>query len=343
MPTHGSSRRIPTTPVGTLNVILALMKQVGVDTDEVLARVDLSSGALQQRERISVATMVAIWDAAEKVSRNPMLGFEVGELAKPEMLDVVGYCMKHGDTLEDVIERWTSYARLLGDLFLFELVSERDQVAIRWTGAAHYAHHPQAANAVLAGTGAFGDYLLGHPLETTEVRFAYPRPDHAPAIEAYLESRATRVTFDAAYNAIVFPRSWLAEPNTHRDPQLLEIIERQAKAMLEELSDDAGLSVKVSSVIAEALKGGDAGSARVAEQLGMSQRTMRRRLDEVGVQYRDLFDQVRRDLASRYLRDTDMDIGEIAFNLTFASIGSFGRAFKRWTGSAPSDYRKQYR
>lgn len=94
------------------------------------------------------------------------------------------------------------------------------------------------------------------------------------------------------------------------------------------------------SIITSEFRGGDPSLERVADQLGLTPRTLQRKLHEMGTSHNELLDQMRRQLAMRYLREREMAICEVAYLLGFSESSSFHRAFKRWTGVTPKEFRK---
>ncbi|MEM7423891.1 MAG: helix-turn-helix transcriptional regulator, partial [Pseudomonadota bacterium] len=106
------------------------------------------------------------------------------------------------------------------------------------------------------------------------------------------------------------------------------------------LADDQGLDRRVRIQISHALSEGVPSVSAVADRLGMSGRTLQRRLAEQGHAYQDLVDETRHDLAKRLLQRTDYALAEVAFLTGFAEQSTFTRAFKRWSGQTPATFRR---
>ena len=98
---------------------------------------------------------------------------------------------------------------------------------------------------------------------------------------------------------------------------------------------------RVQSIITNEFRGGDPSLDRIADQLGLTPRTLQRKLHELGTSHNELLDHMRRQLAMRYLREPEMAICEVAYLLGFSESSSFHRAFKRWTGVTPKEYRER--
>ena len=120
---------------------------------------------------------------------------------------------------------------------------------------------------------------------------------------------------------------------------LFDLLNQHATLLLERLPADAGLATDVRAAIAKELRGGDTGLDHVAKKLGMSGRTLQRRLEALGVAYSDLVDEIRYAISTSYLADRELALCEVAYLLGFADPSSFTRAFKRWTGQTPTEYR----
>jgi AraC-like DNA-binding protein len=122
---------------------------------------------------------------------------------------------------------------------------------------------------------------------------------------------------------------------------LYQILDRYAQRLLETLPANKRLGDRVRELIAVELAGGDPSEVCVARRLHMSARTLRRRLRQEGISHRSLLEQLRQDLAVLYLKEKGLAVSEAAFLLGFANTSAFHKAFKRWTGRTPVEYRKQ--
>jgi AraC-like DNA-binding protein len=139
---------------------------------------------------------------------------------------------------------------------------------------------------------------------------------------------------------MVIDRAVLSLPMQRPDPSLRAILERHADILLGELGDEDDIG-RTRGVILEGLREGDTSIERTARRLGMSVRTLQRVLRGSGHTFADLVDESRRELARRYLGDPNLSIQEIAHLLAFGDLRGFYRAFKRWEGSTPAEFRKR--
>jgi AraC-like DNA-binding protein len=169
-----------------------------------------------------------------------------------------------------------------------------------------------------------------------EVCFTHIAPDHVAAFEAIF---GAPVRFECEHNAIVFPVAMLDHPLRDADPLLHAVLTRQADRELEMLTDQSAFPKKVREAIELELSQG-AALAVVAEHLHLSPGAVRSRLRQHGTSYTALVDRLRRDHAKRALRQTRIDVAELAHQLGFAHPPAFHRAFRRWFGVTPNAFRE---
>lgn len=165
---------------------------------------------------------------------------------------------------------------------------------------------------------------------------------HAPGypVEAYEALFGVPVTFGAPETAAWMPREALATPLAAPDPSLRRILEAHASRLVEALPPtESPVVAQIREAIVAELAGSGAELARVAKKVAMSTRTVQRRLEEAGTSYQDLVDDVRAALARDLLRDRARTIVEVAFELGYADLKGFYRAFRRWTDTTPAEWR----
>ncbi len=146
--------------------------------------------------------------------------------------------------------------------------------------------------------------------------------------------------FDAEVSAIAFHRESLAVPMKSPRPELCRLLEAHGEELLRRLPSQGDLLDLARRALLEELRGGEPELGTIARKLGMSGRTLQRRLRVLGASHQDLLDEVRRDLALRYLKDPSLAVAEVSFLLGFSEVSNFYRAFRRWTGSTPLEFRR---
>src|SRR5262249_29516740 len=142
---------------------------------------------------------------------------------------------------------------------------------------------------------------------------------------------------------IVVSQAMWRLPLRRRDPVLRQMLEKHADAILEQLPKQVGISSDVQRLLAARVAGGDIGMKSIARELGLSARTLQRRLADEGVTYQELVDDARKQAASRYLNNSHLAIGEVAYLVGFSEPAPFYRAFRRWFSTTPERFRLQTR
>jgi AraC-like DNA-binding protein len=174
-----------------------------------------------------------------------------------------------------------------------------------------------------------------------EVWLTYPEPGDLSAHRAVFGDAVLR--FDAPENAFVHDEALFDVEVPGADPKLHAVLREHADRMLREHAAGEGLVEQVRAQLLESLQGGPLTADDVAARMGVTRRTLTRRLSQHGTSFKALLDEVRRQAATHYLERTDHSLVDIAFLLGFSESSAFVRAFKRWHGVAPTTYRRDRR
>jgi AraC-like DNA-binding protein len=186
---------------------------------------------------------------------------------------------------------------------------------------------------------------VSHLREETEhqVQPAFVSFIHCPDDVAEMErTLGCPIHWNAAWNGLAFPREMWQLPLRRRDPVLRKVLEQHADEIAERLPAADGVALEVRRALASRIAKGDVQIASIARALATSTRSLQRRLSAAGVTYQDLLDQTRREAANTYLRVATLSIGEVAYLLGYSEPAAFHRAFKRWTGMGPQEFRDRH-
>ena len=175
------------------------------------------------------------------------------------------------------------------------------------------------------------------PFPLTRVEFSHPQPADISEHERIFECP---VRFGADTCQLVIARDVWDTPRTGSDPALFSVLDTHARMLLEQLPSPDDIVGRVRKAIGAELRGGDPSLESIAKQLAMSPRTLQRRLRDQGVLFNDVLDAMRFRAAKSYLAKGDVAGTEVAYLLGFAEQSSLNRAFKRWSGQTPTEYRR---
>ena len=287
-------------------------------------------------ERLTTAQVAALFHEAVKLTGNPAIGLTVARFMHPSTLHALGYSLLASSTLRDCCERLVNYFRLASEQGDIRISEEDDRFCI--------SIHALAEGVAFETIDAWHAFLvrlfrlLYKPdFAPTAVSLARPCP---PGYEAqYEKSFHAPVTFDALYCEICLDRAAVDDPlmggNREIAHQNDRIIEDYMAAM-----DKADIIARVKKIIIQTLSSGNCNKQRVANEMAMSPSALQQKLAQRNSSFQDLLNQVRQSLALAYMEQARVSITEMSFMLGFADTSSFTRAFRRWTGKSPRDYRR---
>jgi AraC-like DNA-binding protein len=252
-------------------------------------------------------------------------------------LHAVGYAWLASATLNDALTRLARYARVLNDFWRPALGDEPR--GIRFTlgyATAHSVRPLSRHDAVLSGIVKLCRITYGDSFTPLEVAVEREPPNGAQRFQDWFRAP---IVWRASQPSLLFRREDLTRPLVTTNPGLVLAAEKLVTDYLARLDRD-DVVARVKRELLNGFPDGAPTQAVIARALGLSTRTLHRRLAEAGTSFDDLLDETRRELAAGYIRHTDYSVGEVAFLLGFAEASSFNRAFRRWTGMSPSEFRR---
>jgi len=303
----------------------ALYRDVGIDPDLLN-----KPGA-----RIPYASVNRIWARATEIIDDPCFGLKGYKFWHPSYLHALGYAWLASHTLREAFNRFVRYLRILSEIPFLKL--EEDSNGFTFMYDVELLDIRIAAQVDLGLATAIHMCRLnfGEDLKPKAVTFVHAEP---PCAAEYVALFKAPVQFSAARDSMTLS---LADVDKHlagANPQLARLNDQVMIEYLGKLDKD-NIIDRVAAVMIDILPSGDVTDEKVAEQLNMSARSLQRRLKEAGTNFRTLLEGVRKDLASTYVHDPDVELVEVAFLLGFSDQSAFSRAFKRWTGHTPSEFR----
>ena len=291
--------------------------------------------------RFPHAAWLGLWRDIERSTRSESIGLDAAERLPWGHWEVIDYLIGTSEDLGTALRRFERYFGLVSTGVAHVVEDRGDSVhLVRRYAPGCYTRMLAPAEFAFACIVLRTRQALGAHWCPRAVRFAAP----APASDAaHRRLFGCPVSFDAAESVIVIDRSTLALRMQSPDPSLRAILERHADILLERLGTEVHPVGRARSAILQGLRDGDVSIGRTARRLGTSVRTLQRALRDSGHTFVDLVDESRHQLARRYLGDPTLSIQEIAHLLAFGDLRGFYRAFQRWEGTTPAEFRKRAR
>jgi AraC-like DNA-binding protein len=291
--------------------------------------------------RVPHVLSMALLERAVERTGDLTIGLRAAEHLEPGDLGVFEYAARSCGTLRGALECMRRYIGLLNDSVAPSLEVSGSTAIWRLPVIDGVKQHPCANDFQLACAIVISRRLAPGDLALLEVHFEHPRP---ASIEHYRNVFPCELRFGMPMNAVVFRRERLDVPLRLANPSLQAAYAIHAEEELRRLEHEKSLSSRVRAVLVSQLRTGKIGLQEVARSLALSPATLRRKLASEGTTLSELLNDVRRDLALKYLSDPSLALTEVAFLLGFSHVPAFYRAFQRWhPNRTPADMRHSLR
>lgn len=310
------------------------------EASELFSRMRLTIDEVESLQvRLPHQVALSLLSMLSEITNDPAVALKAAgnfELGDFEPYD---YVCRHSATLGDSIRAARDYMPLMHDGIDTELLIEGETTTWRNRLMHGLAPSPAISEFTMASLMASARRNTGGlPLVAAEVMFTHSRPSHADEVEAFFGSP---VRYDASHNGFIMPTVALDLPLPGADLVLGRALRRHADDLMRTLPARRPITHAVTEIIAQQLEQAGPGLKNVARLMHMSESTLRRRLSEEGRTHSEIVDAAREQLARRYLGDASIPLTEVARRLGFSHPPAFHRAFRRWTGMTPAQYRTQ--
>ena len=320
--------------------LLQLAASLGAPAERLLAAAGVTAADLADPDRpIEIATVMRLADAAARELGNDCLGLQVGKIVDLGVFGMLAYAVFNAPTVATALRNFERYARahFRGPRITMTVAGDEARLAFTVDVADGVPRRQHAEAAAVVGVRILRR-LLGPEWRPRRVLFGHARPGDVAEHERVLRAP---VEFGQPFHvAIVFAAADLDRSVAGADRRLLPVIERHLDELLAKPDSGSTWLDEVRAAIAASVCDGHPKIGTIARRFAMSVRTFQRRLDEHRVAFKDLVEDVRRELSLRYVADGRTSLTDVAFLVGYSELSAFGRAFRRWTGSTPTSMRR---
>jgi AraC-like DNA-binding protein len=322
------------------------LDSLGIPVDDLLRRIGLSRSDIEDPDaRIPRERSMRLWTETPLFIGDEEFGLHAAEIVHGSAtslgsIDVIDYVTRASATLGAAVERLSRYSQILQEELLeirLETSPEVARIEARLLGLPRGTLR-HAAEFVIATFLLRSRDLIGRDFDPLEVEFEHPAPE---GVSEHRRIFRAPVRFDAPANAISFDAALLEVPVLSADSRLCALLDKQAEEILARLPKADDMTERVRRAVYDLLGSSDLSAERVARKLGITVRTLQRRMREEGQTYHGLLDSLRCELARHHLRERRLAVSEIAFLLGFGDVSALHRAFRRWTGLTPRAFRDE--
>jgi AraC-like DNA-binding protein len=303
------------------------MESVGIDL-QVLERADIE---------IPEERYIALWEAASRSNQN--VGLEIGSQTEANDIGALGYALRCAPSVEKALETMHQF------VVVFSQKSRIDFVVDAWEVRVDYQindpliiYRRQDAEFAIATILRQLNLITDNRMKPVRVDFEHDKPTDTSVHKTLF---GCALYFNQPTNRLYFSSDVLTLPVEQSNERLYQALEPYLQRQREERTEPDQLLPRITKIIAADLSSGVTSLDVISEQFGVSRRTLQRRLQQEGVKFSTLIEEVRRELALAYITDSDYSVTEISILVGYSESGSFSRAFHRWTGQAPLEYREK--
>ena len=316
---------------------LERIRSLRIDLAPLLDRVGLSPSLLQaQQARVSVKQYGELWRLVALTLDDEFFGQDARRM-KAGTFAMICHAVLGCETLGQALERSLRFYALILDDIGGRLVRRGAEAAIE-------LHEKNARGRVFAHEvllmllHGVACWLVGRRIPVLRAQFAYAEPRHSAE---YRLMYSTQLSFNAPHTALVFHSSFLGLPVVQNERTLKEFLRNAPENILVKYKNGSSLTARTRRRLRQCLPGALPEFEALAAELNMTPATMRRRLHDEGTSYQNIKDELRRDLAISYLSHSERSAMDIGLELGFSERSAFHRAFKKWTGASPGEFRRR--
>lgn len=326
---------IPMAGGGITRSAYTLASQAHVSVGPLLSRANLSVQQVKNPQaRIAVKDQIKFLNLVADELQDEFLGIRLAQAIDLRALGLLYYVMASSNTVGDALRRAARYSTIQNEGVQIKYRAGKFvTVTFNYLGVARQVDRHQI-EFFITFLLRVCQKLSGLSLAPLQVKLMHHRSRLPAEIKRLF---GVHVAFACDADELVYPGSIAGAPSTNADPYLNALLVRYCEeAAAARRRNSTTWQLKVENAIVPLLPHGQARIGKIAAELGVSRRTLARRLASEGLTFRKVLDSLRFDLARRYLREKELPISEITWLLGYRETSALNHAFKRWTGSAPT-------
>lgn len=328
--------------VPAIQQYLKCAEALGINTAPLLEKYQLSDELLADNTaRVEGHVFQDIVERLIRETADPLFGLKTAEHVQPITYSIYGYMAMNSKNLGEALERTPEYEKLVGDMGVTKVIPKAEGCFARWdcNMTSPLARRHVIEN-VMASWTIFARWITGTNESPLEVRLEHSPPSRRELLPEYDALFGCPVLFDQPETGLLLSSEAMSLSLIQADETIFTSLQETANSRLAKLSGQSPVAAQVKSALRTLMKEGIPRKDALSESIGMTSRTMQRRLKEEGCSYQEILNELRHELALDLLENTDLSLEEIGHRLGFQEPRSFHRSFKSWTGQTPGYFRK---
>ena len=329
------TERLPVATGGISRLAYKHAQALGFDPEALMQKAGLTREQIENpRAPIKVRDQIKFLNLVASTLDDDFLGFRLAQACDLREIGLLYYVLASSEMLTDALQRAVRYSTIVNEGVRQTFIDGKNiGLSFDYVGVSRHPDRHQIEFWITALVRTCRQ-LTGFRVVPERVRLVHHRTAGAELAEIFGDD----IEFGASVDDVVFPVNIRNSRVVSADPYLHNLLISYCEEALAHREKNRGsFQSAVENAIAPLLPHGKANASDVARQLGLSQRTFARRLSTEGLTFSELLENLRSDLASRYLLEGDMGVSEVAWLLGYREVGSFSHAFRRWTGKTPRE------
>ncbi len=319
------------------NLLWKYLESVDIDPEPLYKKAGIAPELLlNPNARVNISAVDALWDQAAAIIEDPCFAIDMAEFWHPSHMGALGYAWLASSTLRRAFNRAVRYIHVVSEDLNLQVSDTPAGLKITVDLDDSVFTLPQHHDLVLTILMHMCRFDFGDELIASQVSLAHPEPECSKKITDYFR---TDVQFDAEQTCLTIARADADHVLPSGNKQIALMHDEMLMRYLVTIKQ-GDIVQQVKSIILDNLPDGQVTDRLVAGELNLSERSMQRRLKEHKTTFRALLDGVREMVAKQYIENPVNRMSDIAFLIGFSEQSAFSRAFKKWTGKTPVQYRE---
>jgi AraC-like DNA-binding protein len=317
------------------------LQEARIDAASLLYEAGLQVSQISQELGwIPYASHARLLEVGARKLKDLYYGLNAVQRTDPRDFGALAYVGMSSKTLEEALLNCERYLKVLTEAWSFDFIIKDRAAIVRFIPARkEFEHYPQAAEAGVRLFIHAYQFFLSKPLAPLEVSLVHEMKPSTKKAQ-YESLLGCTVKFGQKHNQIILDRSALLLPIRTADDRLLKILRSHCEQTLKQQKlQQTDLVTRIRQTIVYLLSSGRAKAKHVAIELGMTERTLHRRLADEGTTFGEIHEKLCSSLANKYIKEKNLSLQQVSFLLGYSNQSAFGVAFKRWTGSTPNEVR----
>jgi AraC-like DNA-binding protein len=329
---------MPSATGGIARLVCDRVRQSGVDVNPLLSKSGLTIEEIDNRDvRVRARSQIRLLELAADALQDNLLGFHLARDYDLREIGLLYYVLASSEVLNEALHRAVRYSGIANEgVSLKFRATKETAIGLNYVGLERQSdrHHTEFW---MVSVIRLCRQLTDRRLVPSRIRVMHHRPNTPAELRSFL---GCVIEFASSVDEVVFPGAVKLMPIASADPHLNELLMKYCEEALEHRRPERNtLRSSVENAMAPLLPHGKATAVETARQIGMSHRTLARKLSSEGLTFSKISEEFKGNLAKHYLRNGDLPISQVAWLLGYREISAFTHAFRRWTGMTPSRLR----